>query len=154
MVPAPAPLTLTEKKQEPAAGRFNAVNPIVLLPALAEMSPPQVPVKLFGLATTRPAGIVSLAETFINVRLEFGLVNVKVSEVVSFNGMLAAPNALPIVGGSGGAVTVNVAVLLVVPGSLSVEVIGPVVLLNVPRALGACTFTEIKHVPWAGVSNA
>jgi hypothetical protein len=86
--------------------------------------------------------------------LEFGLVKVKVSEVVSFNGMLAAPNALAIVGGSGGAVTVNVAVLLVVPGSLSVEVIGPVVLLNVPRALGACTFTEIKHVPWAGVSNA
>jgi hypothetical protein len=68
--------------------------------------------------------------------------------------MLAAPNALAIVGGSGGAVTVNVAVLLVVPGSLSVEVIGPVVLLNVPRALGACTFTEIKQVPWAEVSNA
>ena len=146
-VPAPIPFTLTEKEQELEGGKVNAVTPIVLLPGLAEISPPQVPIRLFGLATNRPGGKVSLAETFINSKVEFGLVSVNVSEVVLFNGIMAAPNALVIVGGSRGAVTVRVAVLLVVPGSLSVEVIGPVVLSSVPRALGAFTLTEIKHFP-------
>jgi hypothetical protein len=99
MVPAPVPVTFTVKEQEPEAGRFKAVMLIVLLPALAEISAPHVPARLFGLATTRPVGKESLAETFINTTLEFGLVNVKVREVVPFSGMLAAPNPLAIVGG-------------------------------------------------------
>lgn len=75
------------------------------------------------------------------------MVNVKVREDVPFNGMLAAPNPLLIVGGSGGAITVRLAVLLVAPGPLSVEVMGPVVLSSVAKTLGAFTFTEIKHAP-------
>jgi hypothetical protein len=87
---------------------------------------------------------------FINITLAFGLVNRKVRVVVPFSGMLGVPNPLAMVGGTGGVVTVKPAVLLVAPGPLSFEVIGPVVLLSVPNALGAFTFTVMKQAPWAG----
>ena len=151
MVPAVVPVTLTEKEQELEAGKFNAVIPIVLLPGLAEISAAQLPARLFGLAITRPVGKMSLAETFINVTLEFGLVNMKVSEVVPFSGMLAAPNPLAMVGG---AITVSLAVLLVAPGPVSLAVIVPVVLFRVPKAPGTFTFTVIKQVPAAGSNDA
>jgi hypothetical protein len=145
---------LTENEQELEAGKFKAVTPIVVPPAVAERFPPHVPVKSLGVATTRPAGKVSLAETFINVTFEFELVNVKVRDVVPFSEMLAAPNPLAIVGGSGGAATVRLAVLLGAPGPVSLAVIGPVVLFSIPKANGAFTFTAIEHAPWAGFAGA
>ena len=156
MVPAPVPVTLTEKEQELEGGKFNAVMPIILPPGLAVISAEltQLPLRLVGLANTRPAGNVSLAERFINTALEFGLAKVKVREVVPFSGMLAAPNPLEMVGGNGGRATVRLAVLLVAPGPLSLAVIGPVVLCRIPKALGAVTFTEIKHAPWARFAGA
>src|SRR5258705_5086958 len=154
LVPALIPVTSTEKEQELEAGKFNAVMPITLLPGPALISASQVLVRLLAFATTRPAGTMSLAEMFINITLAFGLVNIKVRVVVPFSGMLAAPNPLAMVGGTGGAVTVKLAVLLVAPGPLSLEVIGPVVLLSVPNSLGAFTFTVMKQAPWAGFSDA
>jgi hypothetical protein len=88
---------------------------------------------------------VSLADTFINVTVEFGFDNVKVRDVVPLSGMLAAPKPLAIVGATGGAITVRLAVLLVAPGPLSVAEIGPVVLFSVPKVFGAFTFTEIRQ---------
>src|SRR5712691_5895091 len=154
LVPAVVPVTLTESEQEPFAGKFNDATLIVLLPGLAITSTPtvvtHVPVKPLGLATTRPLGRVSLTEMFANAILEFGLVKVKVREVIPFSGMLAAPNALEMVGGDGGVVTVRLAVLLVAPGPLSLAEIGPVVLFRIAGAVAvACTLTEMKHDPLA-----
>ena len=53
-----------------------------------------------------------------------------------------------IVGATGAAFTVRVAVLLVAPGPLSLEEIGAVVLFFTPVVV-AFTFTEIKHAPVA-----
>src|ERR1700730_9511879 len=126
LVPALVPVTLTENEQELEAGKVNAVIPTILLPELAVISASQLPDRLAGLATTRPAGKMSLAEMFINITLWFGLVSMKVRGVVPFSGMLAAPNPLAIVGGTVGGATVRLAVLLVAPGPLSLEAIGPV----------------------------
>ena len=59
-----------------------------------------------------PAGSVSVKFTPVKGVLAFGFVMVKLSVVVPFKGMVAAPNDLPI---DGGATTVRVAVLLLVP---------------------------------------
>src|SRR6266404_4669112 len=120
LVPALIPFTFTENEHELEADKFNAVIAIMLPPGLALISAAQLPARTFGLATTRPAGKVSLAETFINITLEFGLVNVKVREVAPFSGMLGAPNPLAMVGGDGGVITVRLAVLLVAPAPVSV----------------------------------
>src|SRR5262249_3913154 len=83
----------------------------------------------------------------------FGLVKVKVSEVLPFKGTLAAPKTLTRVGATGGGATVREAVLLVAPGPLSLAEIGPVGLLNTPVLVGV-TFTEIKHDPCAAGFNS
>src|SRR5262249_57737779 len=93
--------------------------PVVIVPA------PQDPVRPFGVATIRPAGRVSPNATPVRATVALGLVMVKVMLVVPFSGMLAAPNAFAMLGGP---ITVIDAVLLVAPGPLSFEEIGPVVL--------------------------
>ncbi len=71
----------------------------------------------------------------------FGLLIVKLSEAVPVTAILGAPNDLLMVGG---ATTVSIAVLLVVPAPPSVEVTLPVVLLLVP-AVVPVTLTENVH---------
>lgn len=146
LVPTLVPITSTENEHELEAAKFKAVMPIVLLPALAVIVAVQLLLRWLGVATSKPAGNVSLADTFISVTVEFGFANVKVSEVVPLSGILAAPKLLAIVGATGGAITVRPAVLLVAPSPVSFAEIGPVVLFNVPNVFGAFTFTEIAHV--------
>jgi hypothetical protein len=143
-VPALVPFTETLKEHELDAVRFKPVMAIVLLPALAVMFAVQFPVRLLGVATTNPAGRVSVAETFVSVIVEFGLASVKVRDVVPFSGMVAAPKLLAMVGGRD-ATTIKLAVLLVAPDPLSLAEIGPVVLFSVPEEPGAFTFTEIAQ---------
>ena len=106
----------------------------------------QLLIRWLGVATTRPAGNVSLADTFISVTVEFGFANVKVSDVVPLSGILAVPKLLAIVGATGGEITVRLAVLLVAPPTVSLAEIDPVVLFSVPNVFGALTFTEIAQV--------
>ena len=106
-VPTLVPVTATEKEQELEAASDNVVMPIVLPPALAAILPVQLPLRLFGVATTRPDGKVSVAETLFNVNAEFGFANVKVSVVVPFSGILAGLNAFAIVGLTGTGLTVT-----------------------------------------------
>ena len=106
-VPTVVAVTATEKEQELEEAKVSAVRPIVLPPALAEILPAQLPLRLFGVATTRPDGKVSVAETLFNVNAEFGFANVKVSVVVPFSGILAALNAFAIVGLTGTGLTVT-----------------------------------------------
>src|SRR5215831_212220 len=110
--------------------------------AAAVTVPPHVLLTPGVLATCNPLVSVSLNATpFSALVLAAGLVMVKVTVVVPFREMLAAPNALLIVGG---ATTFNVAVLLAKPVPPSVELIAPVVLLASPAAVPV-TLTVSVH---------
>ena len=106
-VPTLVPVTATEKEQELEDARFKAVMPIVLPPALAVILPVQLPFRLLGVATTRPRGKVSVAETLLNVNAEFGFAKVKVRDVVPLSGILGELNAFVIVGLTGTGLTVT-----------------------------------------------
>src|SRR4029077_8236117 len=100
-VPATVPVTFTENVQELLAGIVPPERLITLVPAVAVIVPaPQVPVRPFGVETTRPAGSVSLKATPLNAVVALLFWMLKVSEVEPFSGMLAAPKALLIVGGA------------------------------------------------------
>src|SRR5258708_15590077 len=95
-------------------------------PATAVAVPPQVLVSPFGVATTSPTGNVSVNATPFSVTaLAAGLVMVKVSDVVPFNGIAAAPNALAIDGGA----TTSIKAVAVPPVPPSVDVTFPVTLV-------------------------
>src|SRR5947209_4035598 len=128
LCPPVVPFTSTEKVQEPPAAivppdRLMTENPetvpVVIVPA------PQEPVRPLGVATIRPPGSVSPNATPVNATVALGLVIVKLRVVWAFRLMLAAPNALAMLGGP---ITVMLAVLLVAPALLSFDEIGPVVL--------------------------
>src|SRR5947209_7926463 len=128
LCPPVVPTTFTEKVQDPPAAmvppeRFTTekpeIVPVVMVPE------PQEPVSPFGVAIVSPPGSVSPNATPVSATVAFGLVMVKVSVVCALRLMLAAPNALAMLGGP---ITVMLAVLLVAPAPLSFEEIGPVVL--------------------------
>src|SRR6266849_2505829 len=128
--PEVVPVTLTVSVQVLLTAIVPPVSDTLPEPATAVAAPPQVLVKPFGVATTNPAGSVSVKATPVSATvLAAGLVMVKVSEVVPFSGRFAAPNALAM---EGGATTVRTAVLLVAPVPPSVEVTAVVVLLLAP----------------------
>jgi hypothetical protein len=100
LAPAVVPVTFTLNVQEPLAAIVPPERLIEPEPATAVMVPlPQVPVSPFGVETTKPAGSVSLNATPVSATVVFGLLMVKLRLVEPFRGMLAAPNALLIVGG-------------------------------------------------------
>src|SRR5215467_7448751 len=117
------------------------------VPAVAVTVPPQVLVTPGVPATTNvpvAEGSVSLNATPVRSPLAgvpglFGLLMVKVTVVVPLSGILAAPNALLMVGG---ATTVTVA-LAVLPLPPSVELTCTELLLS--PAVVPCTFTETAH---------
>jgi hypothetical protein len=115
---------------------------MVVVFAVAVTVPPQVLLTPGVPATCNPFVRVSLkAIPLSDVVLAAGLVMVKVTVVVAFTGIEAAPKALVIVGGA----TIFIrAVLLVVPVPPCVEVIAPVVLLASPAAVPV-TFTDSVH---------
>ena len=117
--PAAVPVTLTENVQEAFAAMDPPARLITFVPAVAVMVPaPQEPVRPLGVEMIRPAGSVSLKPTPVSATVAFGFVIVKLSEVVPFSGMLAAPNPFAILGG---ATTVMDALeLLPVPPSVDV----------------------------------
>ena len=94
-------------------------------PATAVAVPPQVLVSPLGVATTSPAGRVSVNATPVSEVEAFGLLMVKVSEVVPFSGIADAPNAFTMVGG---VATLKLA-LAVLPVPPLVDVTLPVVLV-------------------------
>lgn len=98
-MPAAVPVMLIEKLQELLCARVAPMRLMVPAPCVAEIVPPQVPVRPLGVDITRPAGSVSLKPMPDSdvVVLLFWIV--KLSEVLPFSGMLAAPNALVSTGG-------------------------------------------------------
>src|SRR5215469_5119830 len=99
--PAAVPVTFTLNVQEAVTARVAPDKLITLVFCVAVIvPPPQVPVRPLGVEIIRPAGKVSLNPIPVSVVPAFGLLRLKLSEVVPFNGMLAAPKALLIVGGA------------------------------------------------------
>lgn len=85
--------------------------------------------------------------TPVKANPELGFVISKVKLVVPFRGIVAAPNALVMVGGLA---TMSVAVLLVVPVPPFVDEMALVVLSFWPEVVPV-TFTEIVHEPFAAM---
>src|SRR5205809_4535349 len=114
------------------------------IPGMSTPPPPlarQFPAMPLGEATTRPLGILSANLRSESTVVVFGLVMVKVRVVVPFSARLAAPNDLI---REGGDTTAAVAVLLVAPGPVWFEEIGPVVFTLTPEVV-AFRLTMIVH---------
>ena len=84
---------LTENVHDVAAFRLTPERLRLFDPATAVMVPPQLLSNPFGDATCSPAGRVSVKETPVKDCPALGLVTVKVSEVVWFRAIVAAPKA-------------------------------------------------------------
>jgi len=124
-MPAEVPCTLTETVQEALLARVPAERLTEVAPAVAVAVPPHVLLMPLGVATTKPAGRLSVNANPVSDKLAFGLEMLKVSDVVPFNGMVDAPKVLVI---AGGVATVRFAVA-VLPVPPLVEVTLPVVLV-------------------------
>src|SRR5258708_7166556 len=123
--PAVVPCTFTETVHEALAASVPPDKLTEPEPATAVAVPPQVLLRLLGVATTSPAGRLSVKAIPLSATVVFGLLMVNVSDVAPFNGICAAPNALLMVGGEA-TVRFDVAVLPVPP---LVELTLPVVLV-------------------------
>src|ERR1700687_5872221 len=136
LVPAVVPVTFTVMEHEPPDASVPPVKLMVLEPAVYDGVPLQVLLAPFGVDTTKPAGRLSVKVTPVRPKLELGLVIVSVRLVNPLSGIVAAPNALLMVGG---VATLRLA-LAVLPVPPLVELTLPVVLFLVPEVV-AVTFT-------------
>ena len=128
-VPSVVPWTFTATVQELLAASVPADRLTMPEAAVAVVVPPQVLDKPLGVATTRPAGKVSVNAKPVKLVPVLELVMVKVSEVVPLSVMVGAPKALVMLGA---ATTVRVAVLLPVPTVVWAVVMPEVVLGSAP----------------------
>ena len=149
-VPDWVPVTFTTIVQvAPGVAIDPPVRLMLVELAAAVTVPPQELVTPGVDATCRPFVSVSLKAIPVSALvLLAGLVIVKLTVVVPFRVMLAAPNALLIVGG---ATTLIVAVLLARPVPPLVEVIAPVVLLASPTAVPVTFTVKVQDAPCATV---
>src|ERR1051326_2455295 len=138
--PACTPVTFKLMVHEPFAASDPPERLMEPDPAAAVVVPPQVLESPLGVATTKPDGSESVNVTPVSAKLVFGLLMLKVNDVLAFSRMLAAPKALLIVGG---VPTVRLA-LAVLPVPPFVEVTFPVVLVYWPAA-APVTVTENWH---------
>src|SRR5258708_4433045 len=97
--PAVVPVTFTTTVHEALAASVPPERLAEPEPATAVAVPPHVLVNPLGVATTSPAGRLSVNATPFSVTPVFGFWIVKVSDVVPFSGIAAAPKTLVIVGG-------------------------------------------------------
>src|ERR1700691_438269 len=139
--PEAVPVTFTVSVQDAETAMFPPVRLTLPPPATAVAVPPHVLTNAFGVATSSPAGNVSVnATSNCATVLAAGLVRVNVRLVVPFNAISCAPNALAI---DGGATTMRVAEV-VRPGPPSFEVIAPEMLSCAPAAV-PITLNEMMH---------
>ncbi len=135
-------LTFTDKLHDWFGCKFAVAMLTLPDPATAVTTPwaavLQVPAAPLGVATTRPAGKVSVKPTPLIDVAALGLVIVNVRLVVPLTGMLAAPNTLLMVGGVNRPTLTEAVAVLPVPWS---DVTAPVVLVFVPTVVPV-TFSE------------
>ena len=137
--PAVVPVTLTLNVHDELAARVAPDRLMALVFCVAVIVPVHVLLRPLGVEIIRPAGKVSLNPIPVSMAETFGLLRLKLSDVLPFKGMLAAPKPLLMVGGDR-TVTEAFEVLPVPP---SVEL--TVTLLFLVPAVVPCTFTETMH---------
>jgi len=94
------PVTFTLMAHDPLTAVVPFVRPTIPPPAAAVVVPPHVLLRPFGVATTSPAGKLSVNATPVRATVfSAGLVIVKPRLVVPFTGIMAAPKALLMLGG-------------------------------------------------------
>jgi hypothetical protein len=131
--PELVPCTLTAIVHELLIATVPPVRLTLPLSAVAVVVPPQVLLRLFGVATTSPAGNVSVNATPVSATvLAAGLVMLTVRLVVPFTGIEAALKTLLMLGG---ATTVNVIGLPVPCASTPVEAVAEAVIVIEPARL-------------------
>ena len=144
--PPVVPFTFSENVHEALEARAAPLKLTLVAPAVAVIvPPPQLPVCPLGVATTNPAGNVSVKLTpvkFVPVVFDEGFASVKLRLVIPFTAIAEAPNVLLIVGAYGTS-TVNVAVA-VFPVPVSFEL--TVTLLFFVPVVVAVTLTPTVHV--------
>src|ERR1700722_1983677 len=98
-VPEVVPVTFTANVHE-ALAASDAPDSVTLddPAAAAIVPPPQLPVNPFGELTICPVGRLSVKPIPLSDWPALGFVRLKVRDVLPFNGTLAAPNALAMVG--------------------------------------------------------
>src|SRR5262249_3865187 len=117
--PTVVPVTLIVIVHEPLAAIVPPLSDTVPLPAVAVIVPaPHVPVSPFGVATTNPAGSVSVNDTPVTPDAALGFVIVNVNTVVPLSNSVLAPNTLLIVT----VLTTDTFALPVLPAPALVEV--------------------------------
>jgi hypothetical protein len=142
--PAAVPVTFTLNVQEPLAASVPPLRLTTPVPCVAVIvPPPQDPVSPLGVEITRPEGKVSLNPIPVRVLELFALLIVKLSDVLPFNGMLAVPNPLLMVGGA--STMIEAVAVLPVPPSVEVTV----TLLFFAPAVVPCTFTDTVQLALA-----
>jgi hypothetical protein len=93
------PFTFTEKVQVAPPVSVAPDRVMEVAPAVAVMvPPPQEPVRLFGVETTKPGGSVSVKATPVRLSTAFGFVMVKLRLVLPPSGMVGAPNVFLMLG--------------------------------------------------------
>src|SRR5260370_12729004 len=138
LTPTVVPLRFTKMEQLGlAAGSVPPVKVMVDEPAVAVTVPPQLLVRPLGVATTRPAGKLSVKAIPVRSTLAVGLLRSKPTNTVAFSATALAKSVLVMVGG---AATFKVADA-VLPVPPLVEVTLPVVLRKLPGVLPV-TFTD------------
>jgi hypothetical protein len=101
------PVTFTEKVQDAPSPKVAPDRLTLFDPEAAVMvPPPQLPVRPFGVDTTRPEGKVSVKPTAVRETVAFGLMMSKLKAVEPPIRIVDAANALLM---TGGATTVMVA---------------------------------------------
>ena len=146
--PGVVPVTFTETAQEALAATVPPDKLTVPEPAVAVAVPPQVLLRLLGVATTKPAGRLSVNDSPVRPTLLFGLVMLIVSNEVPFSGIVVGAKVLVTVAGEA---TVRVAVLLVAPVPPLVELTAPVVLVTVPDCVPVTFTTIVQVVPGVAI---
>src|SRR4029077_11221027 len=122
--PTAEPVTLTLTVQDEAAATVAPVKLTVPEPATAVGVPLQVPPRLFGVATTIPAGRVSVNATPVSATaLAAGLVMVNVSVETPFTAITVGLNAFAMEGGA----TTSIEAEAVPPVPPSFDVMAPLV---------------------------
>ena len=143
--PPVVPATFSETVQEAPGARLAPLKLTDDDPFTAVAVPEHVLAKLPGVATTSPAGRLSVNATPFKVRLALVLLKVSVRLVLPFSGIVAAPNAFAIVGGL---MTVKLALDVdCAPVPAAVELI-VTLLLSTPSDVPLAA-TVIVHAPTA-----
>src|SRR5258708_245764 len=140
--PAVVPCTFTETVHEALAASVPPDKLTEPEPATAVAVPPQVLLRLLGVATTSPAGRLSVKAIPLSATVVFGLLMVKVSDVVPFSAIVDGLNTLAI---EGGASTFTLADA-VPPTPPSFEFTLPVVLFWRPAAVPVTLTAKVQEV--------